>query len=166
MQYMATVSVGEGGDAAARGDKLLLLFQCQQQPGMCQEWSPGAGGNAVLCASADEALPLDPPNGPTFLAPRRLLTLAPFEESDDADTAAQQYQQALAAPGSAVVGKAGGRPVWIQYDETPTCDCRRAMRFIAQLEENATTGLNFGGGSAYVFLCESCECSAKLLWQC
>jgi hypothetical protein len=86
---------------------------------------------------------------------------------DDEEESSAQYQEALSAPGSVVVGKAGGRPVWIQYDETPVCDCGNAMTFVAQLEENAARGLNFGGGgSAYLFLRKYCESNANILWQC
>jgi len=166
LQYLATISVGEDGAAAAQGDKLLLLFQCQQHPGMCEEWSAASGGNAVLQADADDALPLVPPGGLTYLPTRNPLSFVAIEEPADADRAADQYYQALAAPDRGVVGKAGGGPVWVQYDETPTCSCGRVMRFIAQLEETAAPGLNFGGGTAYVFRCDDCEAEARFLWQC
>jgi hypothetical protein len=146
---------------------LLLLFQCQQQPGMCDEWSAQSGGNAVFVASLDDVLPLIPPSGPTYLQSRTSLDFREYHESDDEEAAAEQYNEALSAPGSVVVGKAGGCPVWIQYDETPVCDCGQSMNFIAQLEENAASGLNFGaGGSGYVFLCSHCKEKSKFLWQC
>ena len=167
MQYMATLPVDQEGRAAPGGDTLLLLFQCQQQPGMCDEWSAESGGNGVLMAATDEVLPLTPPSGPTTLGARTSLGFVEYPESEDSEGAEEQYYSALSAPQSVVVGKAGGCPIWIQYDETPVCDCGRSMAFIAQLEENAAEGLNFGaGGSGYLFLCSHCRSKAKFLWQC
>ena len=33
-----------------------------------------------------------------------------------------------------VLGKIGGLPVWIQEDQTPTCNCGTPMTFLALLE--------------------------------
>ncbi|GAA2790986.1 hypothetical protein GCM10010505_18270 [Kitasatospora aburaviensis] len=70
---------------------------------------------------------------------------------------------------SAVLGQLGGRPDWLQFDETPSCSsCARPMSFVAQLQEgpDPITAMNFGGGGrAYAFVCEPCA-GAAFLWQC
>jgi hypothetical protein len=69
--------------------------------------------------------------------------------------------------GQRVVGKLGGRPLWIQNDETPKCSCGKKMVLVAQLENWAAGGINFGdGGAGYAFACTRCKAKAKFLWQC
>src|SRR5512147_3002248 len=42
--------------------QLLLLFQCQNRPGLCDEWDPSGGGNAALLVSSVSPVSLaDPP---------------------------------------------------------------------------------------------------------
>jgi hypothetical protein len=166
MQYLASLPLTQDLEAAPHGSSALLLFQCQQQPGMCEEWAPDSGGNAALITDIKNAEPIAPPSGPTFLPTRNALNFLPYEEPVDADEASEQYEDIRSAPQSLVAGKAGGQPAWIQYDETPTCRCGAVMSFVAQLDERAASGLNFGGGSAYAFICKHCRLSAKLLWQC
>ncbi|MFJ3792841.1 hypothetical protein [Kitasatospora sp. NPDC090091] len=68
-----------------------------------------------------------------------------------------------------MLGRLGGEPDWLQYDETPSCSsCARPMAFVAQLQEgpDPVTAMNFGGGgTAYAFACEPCA-GAAFLWQC
>lgn len=50
----------------------------------------------------------------------------------------------------------GGKPAWLQNDESPDCSgCNRPMTFVVQLEEghDHRTSANFGGGSGYGFRC-------------
>jgi len=56
------------------------------------------------------------------------------------------------------LGKIGGKPLWIQDDETPNCDCGSKMKFVALFEEHAGGGINFcGGGKGYAFTCRNCH---------
>ena len=43
---------------------------------------------------------------------------------------------------------------------------RKPMTFVAQIEESADRGINFGGGGvSYAFVCTKCKDKAKFLWQ-
>src|ERR1043166_6013940 len=87
-------------------------------------------------------------------------------QPQSADTPDDGYAAARARRRS-VVGKLGGRPLWVQADETPKCSCGRKMTFVAQLEGDAGGGINFGDtGTGYAFACPRCKAKAKFLWQC
>ena len=47
--------------------KSLLLFQCQNDPGMCDEWDASSGGNAALLADG-RVVELPVPAGEVLLA--------------------------------------------------------------------------------------------------
>lgn len=107
--------------------------------------------------------PADVPPGPTRLDEVSAVSLTPLGDADYAET---RYRSK--AP-RRILGQLGGRPSWLQADETPTCaDCDRPMTFVVQLEEghDDRTAMNFGGGGCgYGFRCSSCP-SAAFLWQC
>ncbi len=158
------------GQLRLEGDRLLLLFMCQNDPGMCDEWDAEAGGNAALIVSTEGTLePLPPPAegehtlGATWGAREATVTVdaAEIEEFMTAYDVARDRQE-----GRAVLGALGGDPAWVQGDETPSCEhCASPMTLAAQLEEgpNMETCMNFGGGVAFAF---TCGCGrAKLLWQ-
>lgn len=167
LQYLARLPLSSGFAVAAHGDMAVLLFQCPHDPGMCTEWDAHAGGNAALLVDATEVVATQPPAGPTTLGSATAVTLLDYAEPLDAEEAQDLYSEIYTAPGSLVIGKAAGQPIWIQGDETPTCSCGATMKFAAQLEERASAGLNFGGGgSAYVFVCPACREQARFLWQC
>ena len=46
MQFLAQLPLREC-EAVLHGDQYLLLFQCQSDPGMCDEWDAESGGNAT-----------------------------------------------------------------------------------------------------------------------
>ena len=46
MQFLAQVMLGGLELDDRRG--VLLIFMCQNDPGMCEEWDPVAGGNRAL----------------------------------------------------------------------------------------------------------------------
>jgi hypothetical protein len=129
------------------GGAHVLAFQCENAPGMCDEWAPASGANLVMVVSG--GVPLNAPTAtknpgaqPTFGPP-----------------------VGLGASGDREVGILGGEPQWIQADETPEC-CGSAMRFVMQLEESAHRQLNFcGGGAAYVFVCTACNKGAYIMQQ-
>jgi hypothetical protein len=145
-------------------DLVLALFACQNDPGMCDDWDPESGGNRALLFPCDGLRPLPEPDDeaeePFTLGAVRAVAL---ERKPGGD-----YDQAREAhSGTAVLGQLGGRPAWIQGDETPACpSCARAMPFVTQLEEGPDhrTSMNFGGGGcAYAFTCEPCG-EARVLW--
>ncbi|MFJ7243087.1 hypothetical protein ACIQWA_00415 [Kitasatospora sp. NPDC098652] len=91
------------------------------------------------------------------------------EDGPDYDTAREAWTARTRRPPSAVLGRLGGSPAWLQGDETPSCPgCDRPMPLAVQLEEgpDRATAMNFGGGGrAFAFTCGPCA-RAVLLWQC
>ncbi|VVP44542.1 DUF1963 domain-containing protein [Pseudomonas fluorescens] len=152
--------------------RLALVFMCQDDPGMCDEWDASSGGNRVIVvAAADDAWQLaELPEGDSLV--RDTVYGARLEDVDSGgyDDASQQWAQKNHCSPRQILGQLEGEPSWIQPDETPTCDlCGNNMKFIAQLEQGPDhrTEMNFGGGgSAYVFRCSCIQHTAKFLWQC
>jgi hypothetical protein len=144
------------------GNRLLVIFMCQNNPGMCDEWDANLGGTKALVVSTEALRILEPPpQGNTQLGEVSGISLTPLEGEYDAARAGWTGEP------REVLGQLGGKPDWIQGDETPTCDgCQQPMTFVAQLEEghNHQTAANFGGGMAYAFCCSKCA-QAKFLWQ-
>ena len=170
--------------------KRLLIFQCANDPGMCDEWEPEAGGNKVLvvAAAADAQFAQPPSKGESIFhrawrAIRRygqppsayVTTLETAWSGHSEICAADSYGDAVAKfdqpddQRRQVLGQLGGRPDWIQEDETPVCPaCGQPMVLAAQLEEgpDPETAMNFGGGWAYVFTCPCPADEARFLSQC
>jgi hypothetical protein len=166
MQFLAQLPLEAVEEAEGHRDQVLLLFQCQSQPGLCDEWDPNLGGNAALLVASLRRSPMPVPAGATLLPEETRVQFITYSASDG-NTPDDEYCNACDAPGSAVVGKLGGAPLWIQGDETPSCECGQPMSFVAQLEERGGGGINFGGGGAgYAFVCRACRESSKFLWQC
>jgi hypothetical protein len=140
-----------------------LVFMCQNQPGLCDEWDPNAGGNVVRVVASDGVATIRPPGmGATMLPFQMNLDAVPFEGT---------YESALrdATLPRQILGKLGGTPDWIQADETPLCNaCGSAMSFVGQFEQanDGKVEVNFGGGLAYMFHCGCPSASPKFLWQC
>jgi hypothetical protein len=151
------------GQLPVDSSTLALIFMCQNDPGLCDEWDPNAGGNVVKMVRIDNLDQID--------APTEGKTRLPFEIYADLLSYEGSYGAALkdSTVSKSVLGKFGGSPDWIQSEETPTCGaCGLAMQFVAQLEQ-ATDGkseVNFGGGLGYMFKCPCGIGSAKFLWQC
>jgi len=168
MQFLAQLPLHDLGiPNLTNRHQLLLLFQCQANPGLCDEWDPDAGGNAALLVSADDAEPLAVPAGETQLPAVSMVTLQDYDDSPAHDTPDDAYCEALDASDLVVLGKTAGVPLWIQGDETPSCDCGERMQFVAQIEAAGGGGINFGDvGAGYAFVCRTCPASSKFLWQC
>jgi uncharacterized protein YwqG len=106
-------------------------------------------------------------SGETLLGQVDNITLQEYDESPSKNTEDDDYCEALDHMGQKVLGKIGGKPLWIQNDETPMCNCGEKMTFLLQLECYGTGGINFGDmGSGYAFACSRCIDNAKFLWQC
>jgi uncharacterized protein YwqG len=167
MQFLAQLPLSHCGveRLVTRGQR-LLLFQCQNQPGLCEEWDADSGGNAALLMDASGSRRLEVPPGPTLLDAESPVGFQEYDDSRQEESLDDEYCRALDAD-PRVVGKVGGRPVWIQGDETPSCECGETMVFVAQLECHGGGDINFGdAGAGYAFVCPRCSHSAKFLWQC
>lgn len=143
------------GQIPLDSSRLQLIFMCQNDPGLCDEWDADGGGNKALIVPTQGLQLMEPPEtGETLLGEISGCTLEP--------------KQGRSSGGNrALLGQLGGEPDWIQEDETPKCDdCGQQMRFVAMLEEghNHKTSANYGGGAAYAFCCDGCS-KAKFLWQ-
>ncbi|MEV6207456.1 DUF1963 domain-containing protein [Kitasatospora sp. NPDC051914] len=172
MQFLAQILLDDlgrqAGAGAAEGRGLLALFMCQNDPGGCQEWSADAGGNRALVLPADGVRPLPLPDLPADHDgdPRLLgaVRAVAYRAAPGGDHARARLAPHSAAP----LGRLGGEPEWLQYEQTPDCpSCEQEMAFVAQLEEgpDSLTAMNFGSGCAYAFACEPCG-SGAFLWQC
>ena len=167
MQFLAQLPLSECENLSpVRDSQVLLIFQCQNNPGMCDEWDAEAGGNAALIVDESGHVHLTVPEGRTLLPSESRLRFVAFE-SRPGDSPDDAYCTAFDEPASRVVGKVGGEPLWIQGDETPQCGCGNRMSFICQLEARGGGGINFGdAGAGYAFLCPKCTDQARFLWQC
>ncbi|MFB7287676.1 hypothetical protein [Actinacidiphila glaucinigra] len=144
LQFLAHLPAGDGA---------VAVFLCQNDPGMCEDWDPAAGGNRAYLFTGALTPAAVPAEGETLLG--AVTELRPVPGG--------------AAAAQRTLGRLGGEPDWLQSDETPHCpSCAAPMAFAAQLEEGAdhATSANFGGGGrGYVFACRPCGESA-FLWQC
>jgi hypothetical protein len=141
---------------------------CQNEPGLCQEWDPSAGGNKALLFQTDALAPAAVPPGDNTLLPEACGVSLYTTESASYDEASDSWSHAEGRPVEEVLGQLGGEPDWLQNDETPACpSCSTPMGFVAQLDEghDHTSAINFGGGYGYAFTCEPCG-QAAFLWQC
>ncbi|MCW2934730.1 MAG: hypothetical protein JWM19_5692 [Actinomycetia bacterium] len=166
MQFLAQVMLGDLG--LDGWQDVLSVFMCQNDPGLCEEWDPAAGGNQVLLfPPAGLRAAVVPPGPATMLGEASAVQYVAADE---------EYAEALPVwaaregrPETDVLGQFGGQPLWVQGDETPACPgCARPMSFAVQLEEghDYRTAANFGGrGCGYGFACHPCGTSA-FLWQC
>jgi hypothetical protein len=180
MQFLAQIvldDLGDGGASTSGGGQsrgLLALFACQNDPGMCDDWHPSAGGNRALVFPLDGLRPLSLPELDAEVD-EEVLVLGAVRSvtresagSADYDLACEEWAKQSGEPAAKILGQFGGVPSWVQDDETPSCSsCTKPMSFVVQLEEGPehSTAMNFGSGSAYAFACEPCA-SAAFLWQC
>jgi hypothetical protein len=167
MQFLAQLPLSQCGiECLLTRDQHLLLFQCQNQPGLCDEWDADSGGNAALLVGASALQLLEAPPGPTLLDTKSPVSFHEYDDSRRDEYADDEYVRSVDAD-PRVLGKVGGHPVWVQGDETPSCECGEPMVFVAQLEDRGGGGINFGdAGAGYAFVCPRCSRSAKFLWQC
>ena len=176
MQFLAQIVLEDLGrptsQATSHIARTMAIFMCQNDPGMCDEWSPTLGGNRALLFPVSDLRPMATPHeddeGTLRLGAVNAVTLVSIAGSG--------YGSARESWGSRsengmrdVLGQLGGQADWLQDDETPQCPhCTRSMELVAQLEEGPehSTAMNFGGGgTAFAFACEPCT-EAAFLWQC
>lgn len=154
----------------SESERLLLLFMCQNEPGLCDEWDPNGGGNKVLSVAADNLELVLPPTQGEVIRPTRYGAKLIEQPEPDYDSARSAWAANNGISPREILGQIGGIPAWIQSEEIPICaSCGKSMQFVAQLEQGPDwkTEMNFGGGGcAYVFCCSCNPDNAKMLWQC
>ncbi len=138
-------------------NKPILIFQCCNDPGMCEDWAADEGGNCVLTHDT-----LSTENSPNEMLIESIHIDIAEEDLDNEDYGYfdiicddERFEH--------VLGKVHGNPAWLQGEETPDC-CSKPMNFILQFSECADINLG-GGGIGYLFSCDDCE-KNKFLWQC
>lgn len=166
MQFVAQIKLSDSNDPTfSLRPEVLLIFMCQNDPGMCDDWDANSGGNAIVIAAPGSAVIQAPASGEVVLQKETFFVLKPYDSGVTKETDDDQYVAAI-DENHAIRGKIGGNALWIQGDETPECDCGAQMKFVAMLEEGGGGGINFGGGGiGYVFACVDCKDKAKFLWQ-
>jgi hypothetical protein len=162
MQFLGQLRVPEK-------PKLVLLFMCQNDPGLCDEWEADAGGNCAIVVSIGRLAEVKAPEDGVTVRETKYGARTVSSCLDSYDAARDEWTNETGRTGREVLGQILGTPAWIQADETPKCNvCGKFMRFLAQLEQGPEweTEMNFGGGGcAYVFDCSCIKHSAKFLWQ-
>jgi len=103
-------------------DRVLTVWQCEDRPGMCDNWAWGAGANAATVTVLDAARGLvEPPTPDTTVHPEAVVRS--WTELGDADGGGD-WQTRI-----------GGLADWIQSpDDAPP----PPWRFVAQLAESVT----------------------------
>lgn len=169
MQFLGQIRVPDVKDKPA---KLILLFMCQNDPGMCDDWDANSGDNKAMAVPAiDLALAKAPDTEDETIRAIRHGASIYESESDHYYEARDTWIELTHKAASDILGQWLGEPCWIQADESPECnECSQPMHFVASLEQgpgNDFSEMNFGGsGCAYVFDCPCSDTSAKFLWQC
>ncbi len=159
MQYQGKIKTDLGSE---------LIFICNGNPGMCNEWDADSGGNKVIIIVGEKLEFARPPSRELALRPiEHGAVVKTIEDSDNYDEARQRFAKENKVSPREVLGQIFGEPSWLQGDETPECDtCGKRMRFVSQLEQGPDwqTEMKFGGGCGYLFDCPACN-SGKFLWQ-
>lgn len=166
-----------------RAGRVLFVFQCSHDPGMCSNWKAFSGANACFVVEpesltgAQTALPIDaPPIDPQAL-------IAGWQDKDDGlapEIAAKCFRdESLSEIDEDILEKItpitrlGSVPAWVQSaDEAP----RPGWRFVGQLDSTyrflspprEQSGPNFGdAGTAFLFLKEDTDPpEGCMFWQC
>jgi hypothetical protein len=150
-------------------DELLLMFICASGNPACRT-SAGIRANAGVRTPRSAGMPSPiPGNDRTLLLPDSDgARLAFFPLGSEVNERVRNYNVAMNHhPMGTVLGQCGELPVWIQEDETPTCQsCGVRMRFAVQLEATGGGGIPLGdAGCAYGFVCLRCAGSAAVVTQ-
>ncbi|MGW5274572.1 hypothetical protein ACWEQP_18735 [Streptomyces sp. NPDC004044] len=175
MQFLAQILLNGLGhpvsEADTQADRVMAIFMCQNDPGMCDEWSPTASGNRALLYPFDALQPMAAPGPNEDVLRLGAVNAVTLVSSPSADyfSAREEWGKCSGNGLENVLGQLGGEPDWLQGDETPTCStCTQPMILVAQFEDGPdhSTAMNFGGcGTAFAFACGPCI-QAAFLWQC
>ncbi len=176
-----------------RDGRVLFVFQCNWDPGMCETWSASSGANACFVTEPEQLAGTQTQNPMAGLPLDPLVEVAGWLESDDridADLQQSFYsEQAHSALDDEVWNavfpytKLGSVPAWIQSpDEAP----KDGWQFVGQLDTSyaffdvgagidsgpteTQWGPNFGDlGRGYIFLRPSDDGTppqGQFFWQC
>jgi hypothetical protein len=159
------IQVRLDGLGVAGGHGVLAVFQCENDED-CGTWDSVGGANLAVIFREKDLVAAAPPEGNSVRPEVEAVKFVSVNENDYEEARVAWSRQEGQTP-RWVLGQLGGDPSWLQGDETPACpDCEISMDFILQMEEghDYSTSANFGGGSAYVFACSSCD-EAAFLWQ-
>ncbi|MGA5823794.1 DUF1963 domain-containing protein [Kitasatospora sp. NPDC094028] len=170
MQFLAQLLVdAPGGQGAVPAERVLSLFMCQNDPGACDEWESGGGGNRALLFPRAGLSAAPVPSEGVALLPETSGVDFTVVETVPYGEARIGWAEANGRSPRDVLGQLGGAPSWLQHDQTPACpSCAQPMSFEAQLEQghDYETEMNFGGGGCgYTFTCQPCA-QGSFLWQC
>lgn len=149
---------------------VISVFMCQNDPGLCEEWDPTAGGNrAYLFPATAELHPVEAPEGDDETHLSVVTGLRTTQVAADGYPAAVEAWTEAGNDRHDALGQLAGDPTWLQGEEAPLCrSCEKPMDFALMLEQGRDyqTGMNFGGdGWGYVFTHAGCT-EAAFLWQC
>ncbi|MET7637345.1 hypothetical protein [Streptomyces sp. NPDC005438] len=165
-QFLGHVALSDVPELGLDG-RLLALFQCADGGG-CGEWDPNAGANAALLFDTRRLAPAMPPYGEVDAQLGATWSVELVSRPEPYGELRPSRAEGQPSTERQVLGQLGGPPHWLGSPATPDCGgCETEMRFVAQWEETRDRqhSPNFGGGSAYAFVCPPCERGA-LLWQC
>ncbi|MEE1739530.1 hypothetical protein [Streptomyces sp. BE147] len=155
MKFLAHLPVEQG---------VVSVFQCENDPGLCEEWEAFEGGNRAFLFPREGLVPAAvPAEGETLLGAVSAIRLETVDE-DTYNDAREQYRL-RSGRGRLVLGSLGGEADWFYEDQWPACPgCGQLMTFVAHLEEgnDSATAANFGGGCGYVLVCDPCRSAAFL----
>lgn len=178
LMFLGQIYLPETGIQSLAGrEQMLLVFQCQNNTAVCDDWDADTGANAILVVPAQGLVAMKPPKvtaedeengaGPAWLDGEQAVRIIDYDNSRQEESDDDAYMDLMRSKGTPPIGKLGGRPSWQGGgDETPKCSCKRKMIFVAQIEDTAVDGINFGGcGSGYVFACAHCQDKGKFVWQ-
>jgi hypothetical protein len=175
MLFLAQVCLADAAvEALAGRDQILLLFQCQHGARLRHQFDQA--GRTALLVPSQGTVELNPPerSGTKHASDR---TSPPVVDAIgfvwvDLDEAPRPgfrsaYEWASVEDARPIIGKIGGAPHWIEAMERVVCACGKPMCFLAQLEEPASEGFDFGGkGMLYAFVCAGCTDRGHSLLQC
>ncbi len=168
----------------ARTHDFAYLFMCFRygKDGnlTCESYWPHSGANAVLLQHKS-AVPVVAAKPAARVYPEFVFDFERFQDPDiDAEDPEvdEKLLEQLCDDNERI--KLGGRPRWLQTDETPDCPrCETPMKAVAQIgqEIGGRYGcdsrewkkiFHFDFGRAHVFLCGACRdpSAACALWQC
>ena len=125
-------------DLGAEG-RMLFVFQCSHDPGMCDTWVGGAGANACFVLDAEQLQGTLIDHPPHAIDPDdAAVVISSWQEFDDGldDTVAKQVIVGSDDVPDGIVGQLsqsthlGGVPWWIQDSEAPEGE----WTFIGQLD--------------------------------
>jgi hypothetical protein len=170
-----------------RSGRVLFLFFCENDPGMCETWDTGSGANACLILEPEDltvAPTLPPPGLPVTYDVMNITGWSLGDDGVSADLAMRVELENEELPEELVDQvdggtKLGGMPLWVQSPEPLAANGWRFLGQIDSVDWTATeeemrrfpqrgyAGPNFGdSGIAYLRAEIADPRRVVLTWQC